>query len=144
MSTWTHVTASFNLDTLPLGFSIFNCMSYLERILGDDIPVGSEGPLKFKVWDIDKANSANNIYASMWGNLRDYNEKDVKEGLIPYFENVYKSLWYSNPEEAKTRPILIVRGVSILIQVEYGKSWIMVASNPENLIVQEVELKDAS
>lgn len=144
MSTWTHVTASFNLDTLPIGFTISDCMIYLERLFQKNLPHGSEGPLEFKVWDIDKVPSVNNIFASMWGNLRSYNEKDVKEELIPYFENVYKSLWYSKPQEARTRPVLIVRGVSILIEVEFGKSWIMVASNPKNLIIQEVDLKDAS
>lgn len=78
MSTWTHVAAIFRIDAVK-GFFGPQSREEIKEVLGRGnctLPCGSEGSLKYDIWENKDDCSVAAFTVSVFGDLRDYEETD--------------------------------------------------------------------
>ena len=96
MSQWTHINAVIRFDVIRvLGMKMPDLGKTLNYEGDDDIsdwedeectvPCGSEGSMRYQVWENPSPNSAAGYTAMFWGDLRDYS--DV-EKIFNYFVKI--------------------------------------------------------
>lgn len=107
MSQWTHVAATIRFDALRLpGFP--DQRPALHR----DIPEGSEGPLIATLWENPQRNHLASYTATIFGDLRDFGEEDVKS-IRDYFHRLTSG-----------ETTMVRQGVAV-VRVEYGPTIVM-------------------
>jgi len=101
MSIWTHVAGVIRFDSLRdlmpgrMWTPNLGTPAYYEdeglNLVGDwdkcDVPHGSEGSLRWQIWDNPSKNSMASHTVSIWGDLRDY--ENVQE-VVDYFNRITK------------------------------------------------------
>jgi hypothetical protein len=93
---------------------------------GEPTPSGSEGPLKYHVDRTGGTGPAGIALVKFWGDLRDYDERLVREELIPWFKGALSRI-HTYDETSKT--MFMLRQVGISIDVERGIRWVITSSN---------------
>lgn len=93
MSIWTHVAAIIRIDSIK-GFGIGpQSKEELEKVLGPvaefdgtdeewnacTLPRGSEGSLKYAIWENEDEHCTSAFTVSVFGDLRDYDETETIE-----------------------------------------------------------------
>ena len=147
MSVWTHIVGSISCDVMGVLFSDEETPAeVLARVTGHwydeylntdkmwpdslegysdygdgpEMPEGSEGPMHFASFNLGSKSSINNGLVSFWGNLRDYGEADVKQDMLPWFENLVKRYKESG---------IGIRNMAIQIEIEYGPRYMLTYTN---------------
>lgn len=139
MSRWTHVSGCIRLDGMP---QIMR-MPDIEEILGtpssnlfleheaepyrtpQNIPSGSEGSIQYAV--IDAGTGLVYKTVAVWGDLRDFGAEDASE----------IDLWFSRIVARWP----IIRAAHLLVEVEYGVRYLLVAEEKD---VRRVQLSEAA
>lgn len=117
MSQWTHVAAVFRVDSfrsLCEQVDFHDIMgrecTFEELYLGDSeeqralcieyadhperfLPGGSEGTLEMSVWENPDSHCVAAYTVSVFGDLRDFGEKERDSILFPWFERCCGSMW---------------------------------------------------
>lgn len=136
MSQWTHVCGCIRIDSITHQ----GMEEKIKEALGDIIsydspsndwdmadccpelftPFGSEGGIKYSIWENPKHNHIAAYTVSIWGDLRDYqNVDEIKQ----WFNKV---LYNSN---------LIIRDAVLSVDVEYQGKTILSRNNKERRVV---------
>ena len=135
MSQWTHVSGNIRIDSL---FGIDDLtLEILEEILGKVIdfedegewetklPLGSEGSIKYVIWENPRESALAHYSVSIFGDLRNYD--DVNE-IEKWFEGVLFSKYNIISRKTK-KPFeahLIIRDAVLSIDVEYQDKVVLV------------------
>ena len=145
MSIWTHVNGNIRLDEFDyrnveiIKFILGKMNTYdpglsglpIEDFSNNDkdilLPCGSEGSLKYNVLSNKDLNSLEAHSISIWGDLRDYDDKDVIEKLIPWFSNLLNCF-------IKNR--LFIRNACLEVEIEYRLHLVLVA-DCDNINVED-------
>lgn len=138
MSEWTHVTGHIRVNALVFDKSLIEDnrrtlegtigkpVSYEELGTKKDkesrVPKGSEGSLCIKYNHNDLCDVAF-WEISIWGDLRDYSDDDIKSNLIPWFKDICK--------------VLPIRGAILEAHTDLGGNQYIVT--PNNVISQVYE-----
>ena len=121
MSVWTHVNGSIRIDSLRM-ISMGNMVSSKEdikkragRIVEYDdenyettVPLGSEGSLKYTIWEDPHESSMAAFTLNIFGDLRDYKDR---EPIIEWIGDITKDQF--------------IRSGIVEISIEGSGRWIM-------------------
>jgi len=109
VSIWTHIAGLIRVDWLPL-YSEKKVMYFLQRILSKDIPMGSEGGIKWRIQRI-RDSPYPVLFANivLWGDLRDFGISDI-EKIEKWLKKVALKMDFAN---------LPIRQGVVEVQVEF-------------------------
>ena len=121
MSIWTHVAAIIRIDSIKV-LGVGPCSKEdIEKVLGPivtfgstdeeygacTLPCGSEGSLKYSVWENEDDSSMAAFTVSIFGDLRNYDETDSIEKWFNEFCEKFPGM---------------IRQAVCLAEVEYGET----------------------
>ena len=118
MSQWTHVCGCIRYDHIMALLPEPDFPQILGHQFGyddydttwSDIPYGSEGSIRYEVLKTKEGSSISVYTVPIWGDLRDFGEEGV-ENIRKWFDRV-------------TAEPLNVRSAVLLVEVEFGKSYV--------------------
>lgn len=137
MSQWTHVSGVLRVDGIPqLGMT-----PNLRAILGtpssnpfgdpdepyrhaERIPSGSEGSIQYAINDAGDGAVWKTV--GVWGDLRDFGDEDVHE-IDAWFLSIVEASRGENIARTK----LILRAAHLLVEVEGGMRYVLIANDGE-------------
>jgi len=122
MSRWTHVAGIIRVDAIPIP-PFMPSIRDVEAAFGENIPEGSEGPIKVSVYPYSFSDyNVCFCQVIIYGDLRDFGEIEEIEQIIEWIEQGCKKL--------KEKYYVIRQGV-VQIDDEYGNLVIMHTTGEE-------------
>jgi len=115
MSQWTHIAGCIRVDRLPVNDTKSN-QPIREKFAAP--PVGSEGPIQYRVVNTGDENSLAWGLVYVYGDLRDFGDAEVPE-IIAWLQNACKDL--------------MIRSCCVKIDVEYGPTHVITDTNDNQL-----------
>lgn len=118
MSIWTHVAGIIRIDDTRFGGSN---VKKIKELIEEGLPYGSEGSLKFEVYEPAEKRSIAAYVVSIYGDLRDF---DSSLEIIDWFKGVCCKI-----DEMKSDDIISIRQAIITSRTEGRKSenWTFVS-----------------
>lgn len=156
MSQWTHVAGLIRIDGLPfmMGLNQEQERAEVQRMIGNacgydddkskwdacNVPCGSEGSLHycydFTGYDEDISHSAMRSAISIWGDLRDYGDK---EAIVKWFKSVVAKF---RAGDAENKGMFSIRDAVLSIEAEGSTSKTICVWNGKEIVRRSVKVSD--
>jgi hypothetical protein len=134
MSIWTHVNGSVRIDDIRFqyGDNIENIKKCFGNIVNYDdpqekwdnctVPCGSEGSIKYEIYENPDISSLSSYRVQIWGDLRDYD--DIEE-IKNWFQKAISTLIIRSSileiEVENSNKIIIILGIDDVIEYYFQK-----------------------
>lgn len=130
MSQWTHINGSIRIDDYVPGERREEFRKYIEKLLGKQydfedllaledrdpetiLPLGSEGSIKYTIWENPNDCHVNYMTVNIFGDLRNFGLPEIP-GVIKWFKNILMNIDF--------------RSAILEIDVEYGPKIILLGN----------------